>query len=87
MSFAISLEAKLNSLAAAHNKFSAGSVLTLLSGLQYSLFGSILTFGAMIGAITSGPIADFIGRKGVSALKLNCCCNYIYVEWKPLKRD
>ena len=34
--------------------------------IQYSLFGSILTFGAMIGAITSGPIADYIGRKGVS---------------------
>lgn len=33
--------------------------------MQYSVFGSILTFGAMIGAITSGPIADFIGRKGV----------------------
>ncbi|XP_015891559.2 sugar transporter ERD6-like 7 isoform X1 [Ziziphus jujuba] len=31
---------------------------------EYSVFGSILTFGAMIGAITSGPIADFIGRKG-----------------------
>ncbi|XP_057963823.1 sugar transporter ERD6-like 7 isoform X2 [Malania oleifera] len=35
-----------------------------LSLAEYSLFGSILTFGAMIGAITSGPIADFIGRKG-----------------------
>lgn len=34
--------------------------------MQYSVFGSILTFGAMIGAITSGPIADFVGRKGVS---------------------
>jgi len=33
--------------------------------MQYSLFGSILTVGAMIGAITSGPIADYIGRKGV----------------------
>lgn len=33
--------------------------------LQFSLFGSLLTFGAMIGAITSGPIADLIGRKGV----------------------
>lgn len=32
---------------------------------QYSLFGSILTFGAMIGAITSGPIADLVGRKWV----------------------
>ncbi|KAI4301309.1 hypothetical protein L6164_034599 [Bauhinia variegata] len=35
-----------------------------LSLAEYSLFGSILTFGAMIGAITSGPIADFLGRKG-----------------------
>ncbi|XP_054801319.1 sugar transporter ERD6-like 7 isoform X1 [Prosopis cineraria] len=35
-----------------------------LSLAEYSLFGSILTFGAMIGAITSGPVADFIGRKG-----------------------
>lgn len=29
------------------------------------MFGSIITIGAMIGAITSGRIADFIGRKGV----------------------
>jgi len=34
--------------------------------MKYSVFGSILTFGAMVGAITSGPIADLIGRKGVS---------------------
>ncbi|CAJ2659832.1 unnamed protein product [Trifolium pratense] len=32
-----------------------------LSLAEYSLFGSILTFSAMIGAITSGPIADFVG--------------------------
>jgi len=38
--------------------------------MQYSLFGSILSFGAMVGAITSGPIADYIGRKGVSSEKL-----------------
>ncbi|GJZ33254.1 hypothetical protein Tco_0578690 [Tanacetum coccineum] len=31
--------------------------------LYYSLFGSILTFGGMIRAITSGPVADFVGRK------------------------
>ncbi|XP_061992495.1 sugar transporter ERD6-like 7 isoform X2 [Rosa rugosa] len=30
--------------------------------------GSLLTFGAMIGAITIGPIADFIGRKGAMRL-------------------
>ncbi|XP_043719140.1 sugar transporter ERD6-like 7 isoform X10 [Telopea speciosissima] len=35
-----------------------------LSIAEYALFGSILTFGAMIGAITSGVIADSIGRKG-----------------------
>lgn len=29
------------------------------------MFGSIITIGAMVGAITSGRIADFIGRKGV----------------------
>ena len=30
------------------------------------MFGSILTIGAMFGAVTSGRIADYIGRKGVS---------------------
>lgn len=30
------------------------------------MFGSILTIGAMFGAVTSGRIADTIGRKGVS---------------------
>lgn len=34
--------------------------------MQYSLFGSILTIGAMIGAIASGKIADLIGRRSVS---------------------
>ena len=31
--------------------------------LQYSMFRSIITIGAMIGAITSGGIAAYIGRK------------------------
>eukprot|EP01018_Ginkgo_biloba_P015241 Gb_32196 [translate_table: standard] len=31
---------------------------------QYSTFGSLLTIGAMIGAIMSGSIADCLGRKG-----------------------
>ncbi|XP_072960087.1 uncharacterized protein [Typha angustifolia] len=42
-----------------------------LSLSEYSIFGSILTIGAMIGAVTSGRVADYIGRKkamGVSAL-------------------
>ena len=34
--------------------------------LQYSVFGSILTIGAMFGAVMSGKIADLFGRRGVS---------------------
>lgn len=44
-----------------------------LSIAEYSLFGSILTFGAMIGAITSGRIADFIGRKGALRVASGFC--------------
>ncbi|KAF3642928.1 Sugar transporter ERD6-like 16 [Capsicum baccatum] len=44
-----------------------------LSIAEYSLFGSILTFGAMIGAITSGPIADYIGRKGAMRISSAFC--------------
>ncbi|XP_059438505.1 sugar transporter ERD6-like 7 [Corylus avellana] len=44
-----------------------------LSLAEYSVFGSILTFGAMIGAITSGPIADFIGRKGAMRMSAAVC--------------
>ncbi|KAG2318253.1 hypothetical protein Bca52824_021375 [Brassica carinata] len=35
-----------------------------LSYSQFSVFGSILNVGAVLGAITSGKISDFIGRKG-----------------------
>ncbi|KAG5567629.1 hypothetical protein RHGRI_002986 [Rhododendron griersonianum] len=42
-------------------------------GEKYSLFGSILTFGAMIGAITIGPIADFIGRKWAMRISSAFC--------------
>ncbi|TYG47101.1 hypothetical protein ES288_D11G311000v1 [Gossypium darwinii] len=34
-----------------------------LSVAEYSFFGSILTIGAMIGAVMSGRLADYIGRK------------------------
>lgn len=35
--------------------------------LQYSLFGSISTIGAMLGAVVSGKLADLLGRRGVRA--------------------
>ncbi|KAI3469466.1 hypothetical protein Pfo_026129 [Paulownia fortunei] len=44
-----------------------------LSLSQYSMFGSIITIGAMIGAITSGRIADFIGRKGAMRMSAVFC--------------
>ncbi|KAJ4956669.1 hypothetical protein NE237_013452 [Protea cynaroides] len=44
-----------------------------LSLAEYSLFGSILNFGAMIGAITSGIIADYIGRKGAMRIAAISC--------------
>lgn len=36
-----------------------------LSIFQYSIFASILTTGGMVGAVTSGHLSDYIGRKGV----------------------
>ncbi|XP_024931681.3 sugar transporter ERD6-like 16 isoform X1 [Ziziphus jujuba] len=44
-----------------------------LSLAQYSMFGSILTIGAMLGAITSGRIADFTGRKGAMRMSAAFC--------------
>lgn len=34
--------------------------------MQYSVFGSIMTVGAILGAVMSGKIADLVGRRGVS---------------------
>ncbi|XP_039155601.1 sugar transporter ERD6-like 7 [Eucalyptus grandis] len=44
-----------------------------LSTAEYSVFGSILTFGAMVGAITGGPIADFVGRKWTMRIASALC--------------
>ncbi|KAL3505807.1 hypothetical protein ACH5RR_031189 [Cinchona calisaya] len=40
---------------------------------EFSMFGSIITIGAMIGAITSGRITDFIGRKGAMRMSAGFC--------------
>ncbi|XP_073027668.1 sugar transporter ERD6-like 16 isoform X4 [Primulina eburnea] len=42
-------------------------------GSCYAMFGSIITIGAMIGAISSGRIADFIGRKGAMRISAALC--------------
>lgn len=34
--------------------------------VQYSVFGSVLSISAMVGAVVSGKLADYIGRRGVS---------------------
>ncbi|XP_019456410.1 PREDICTED: sugar transporter ERD6-like 7 [Lupinus angustifolius] len=61
-----------------------------LSLREYSLFGSILTFGAMIGAITSGPISDFVGRKGAMRVSSAFCAIgwlVIYLSEGPVTLD
>ncbi|KAK4598805.1 hypothetical protein RGQ29_016027 [Quercus rubra] len=35
-------------------------------GTEYLVFGSIMTIGAMLGAVLSGRIADILGHRGVS---------------------
>ncbi|WCJ43216.1 Major facilitator superfamily protein [Euphorbia peplus] len=44
-----------------------------LTTAQYSLFGSLLTIGGMLGAIFSGRIADMLGRKGAMAVSNILC--------------
>ncbi|KAK4266466.1 hypothetical protein QN277_027382 [Acacia crassicarpa] len=44
-----------------------------LSLAEYSMFGSLVTIGAMLGAITSGRIADFMGRKGAMRMSSGFC--------------
>ncbi|KAF3599612.1 hypothetical protein F2Q69_00036317 [Brassica cretica] len=49
------------------------SALNVSKYLQYSLFGSILTVGAMIGTAMSGRISDLIGRRGTMGFSEMFC--------------
>ncbi|XP_062144022.1 sugar transporter ERD6-like 5 isoform X2 [Alnus glutinosa] len=44
-----------------------------LTTAEYSIFGSILTLGAMLGAMFSGKIADFIGRRSAMGVSEILC--------------
>ncbi|KAL5204912.1 hypothetical protein ABZP36_009783 [Zizania latifolia] len=44
-----------------------------LSLSEYSVFGSIITIGAMIGAVASGYLADIAGRKGAMRISALVC--------------
>ncbi|KAL6878321.1 hypothetical protein ACP4OV_012491 [Aristida adscensionis] len=44
-----------------------------LSISEFAIFGSILTIGAMIGAVTSGRLADFLGRKMTMRISAIIC--------------
>ncbi|KAK1360331.1 Sugar transporter ERD [Heracleum sosnowskyi] len=44
-----------------------------LSLAEYSLFGSIMTIGAMLGAIMSGKLADIFGRRGAMGFSEMFC--------------
>ncbi|KAF3943195.1 hypothetical protein CMV_030224 [Castanea mollissima] len=42
------------------------TLILALVGVLYSVFGSIMTIGVMLGAVLSGRIADILGRRGES---------------------
>ncbi|CAL0302275.1 unnamed protein product [Lupinus luteus] len=52
---------------------------------EYSLFGSILTIGAMIGAIVSGRIADYAGRRIAMALaEIFCIVGWLAIAFSKV---
>ncbi|VAI19626.1 unnamed protein product [Triticum turgidum subsp. durum] len=44
-----------------------------LSMAEFAIFGSVLTIGAMIGAVTSGRLADSLGRKMTMRIAATIC--------------
>ncbi|OIV95125.1 hypothetical protein TanjilG_21515 [Lupinus angustifolius] len=52
---------------------------------QYAIFGSILTIGAMIGAIASGRIADYTGRRvAMGFSQLFCILGWIAIAFSKV---
>ncbi|XVF31272.1 hypothetical protein REPUB_Repub16aG0131400 [Reevesia pubescens] len=61
-----------------------------ISSSQFSVFGSILTIGAMVGSISCGRAADLIGRKGTMKMSSVICIAgwlIIYLALGPLSLD
>ncbi|XAR52551.1 hypothetical protein NMG60_11020689 [Bertholletia excelsa] len=51
-----------------------------LSLAEYSVFGSILTIGAMVGAVMSGKVADLLGRRGAMGFsEIFCVAGWIAI--------
>ncbi|RCV24171.1 hypothetical protein SETIT_5G063700v2 [Setaria italica] len=56
-----------------------------LSLAEYSVFGSILTIGAMLGAIVSGTVADRVGRRFAMAISdLLCILGYLLITFSQV---
>ncbi|KAG7023944.1 Sugar transporter ERD6-like 5 [Cucurbita argyrosperma subsp. argyrosperma] len=50
--------------------------------LTYSVFGSILTIGAIVGAIVSGKLADYIGRRGTMGFaEIFCLLGWLLIAF------
>ncbi|XP_038715686.1 sugar transporter ERD6-like 5 isoform X1 [Tripterygium wilfordii] len=56
-----------------------------LSVAEYSLFGSIVTIGAMLGAIISGKLADYTGRRGTMGLaEIFCIVGWLDIAFSKV---
>ncbi|KAK7337828.1 hypothetical protein VNO77_18415 [Canavalia gladiata] len=64
----------------------AGIIYDLNLGVaEYSLFGSIMTIGAMIGAIISGRIADYTGRRvAMGFSELFCILGWLAIAFSKV---